>query len=58
MAEEKTEKKTCQNCKRCDNINHAPIGSGEYRPWCIVSPGHYKKIENWTQPCDGWEATK
>lgn len=50
--------KTCQNCKRCDNINHAPIGSGEYRPWCIISPGHYKKIENWTQPCDKWEAWK
>lgn len=37
---------TCEDCKHCDRINHAPIGSGYYWPGCVLTPGRYYRIEN------------
>ena len=43
--------KTCQNCKRCDNINHAPIGSGRRTFWCT----HGRWCTYADEACTGWE---
>ena len=46
---------TCQQCKFCDLINHAPIGTGEYHPGCEFKEGYYRKIEDWTKTCERFE---
>jgi len=46
---------TCDDCKHCDHINHAPIGSGRFELWCRDECGYMTEIENWTQPCERFE---
>lgn len=43
---------TCESCKHCDCINHAPTGSGYYWPGCRTDWGTYYRIE------DRWERWK
>lgn len=43
---------TCESCKHCDCINHAPICSGYYWPGCMTDWGTYYRID------DRWERWK
>lgn len=42
------EERNCIECRHCDGINHAGIGSGEYYLGCCQSSGsgHYVLIHN------------
>lgn len=49
---------TCEDCKHCDCINHAPIGSGHYWPGCRTDWGTYYRIEDrweWRKDCPRFE---